>query len=511
MTPRRDIVDTAADVGRSSVVVAGSFLLTTVLGALLGLVIVLIVGSGERTDAFLAAYSSFYLLLTLFASSLRISLIPLIGAHGVEEPFRAQLLFVVPRVMLIGGLGALAVLGLSPVFGFLLTNGLSARAHRIATLSLVLLAPAGYLQIYSASISAGLGAARRFTVSAGIYALSTAVSLALAVALMPAIGVFGAALGVVGGSLALTVGHITYMRTFDVHLLPRVGWLGERSLWRLAGLVGASAAIGLSIQINLAIALAAVSGTPGEITVYVYAFFLINLVLAISAAALNLVMVPQLVSVVAERGQIGARDFLVKIVPHSFAVLVPLLAAYAAFGLPVLRTVFGDSLTPGEVLNLYRVSIILCGAGVAFGLLFSVHTVTLALGRQPRAAVAAGVGVALQAVLVISLSFAGILAVAAAHSAATILTTVVLIKLTFDGRFWFPAAEALKKAAPAVGFSLVFPLARFPLGSDPGTLVSIVVATLTLAAYAGLVIGFWPEVGGSFKALGGRLRSRLVA
>ena len=102
----------------------------------------------------------------------------------------------------------------------------------------------------------------------------------------------------------------------------------------------AAASISVALQLNLAIALASLSGDPGAITAYSYAFFGISLMLAVSSFSIGLVTIPGLVDDFARRGMAAASDYYARVPPYAFAVLVPCLVAFAVDGKPVLDAVF---------------------------------------------------------------------------------------------------------------------------------------------------------------------------
>jgi peptidoglycan biosynthesis protein MviN/MurJ (putative lipid II flippase) len=158
------LVATDASSARSSLAVSVGFLLTSLLGGVLSILVAVVVGEGADTDAFFAAYSV-YLFFTLFGAGLRTSLVPLLGPTGDERAWRMRSVDVVGRL---GGAGAATmalVVVLSPLIGLALRPG-DAGGRETAIASVAILALASYCQIAGASLASVLAAARRFGFSA---------------------------------------------------------------------------------------------------------------------------------------------------------------------------------------------------------------------------------------------------------------------------------------------------------------------------------------------------------
>lgn len=493
----RQLVAFDAHTGSNSLVVSISNMLTSLFGALSGLLIVFIAGSGVRTDAFLAAYS-LYLVLIMFSATLRTSLMPLFGAVKSDGDLKQRFDDVMPKVLSVGIAASILLLALSPLLGYLLTRGLGGTAHTTAGLVLAVLVPAGYLQIQSATLSAALGSARRFIFSSLAYVVTTALTVVMTAIFLLLFGVIGAAFSILIGAFLVTAVHFFYMSKFGSMVFPRFSWMRDRKEWKVPLLLIYSAAIGLALQLDLTVALSAISSSASAITDYTYAFFLMSLFIGVSAAALSLVTVPQLVSDVASRGQAAGHEYLAKMIPHAFAVLIPLLAGFAALGEPLLSAIFHSSLSGRDIAQLYDIALVMISMTVAMVILINIYVVTLATGRQQRAAVIAVTSVLLQVALVIPISKYGVLAVAAAHSFVVAVTAVFLLRATLDSAWIKTTARALIRSAPAVAISSVFLFARLVTGDDPSWYVATLSLLVAGAIYSIVVLALWPSVGSSF-------------
>jgi putative peptidoglycan lipid II flippase len=501
----RPLINPETSVSRSSALVSVSLLLIALIGAGQALLLALIVGEGSRTDAFFAAYSV-YLIAALLGASLRSSVVPLFGPVNEEGPLREQAAELLSRILVIGVLVLLVLVLVSPVLGQLMTLGLPSDARWTAVFTLLILAPAAYCQVHTAALSAALSAARRFSFSAVLYVIAGAFGLGCSALLLELIGVVGAALGLLAGAVVLAAGHSVYLARFGIRPVPRLRFLRDRAQRSLATFLVAGAALGLALQIDLALGLSALSSDTGAITAYSYAFFLIWMMLTVSSSPLSLVTMPDLVGRVAERGMAAAEEQLERVAPYAFAVLAPMLMGYTAFGKPLLKTLFDSSLSDDTIDLVYQIGLVLEGLAIPTALLFLVGAVTLALGRANRFLAVGAASIALQAVLVISLSTFGPLAVAGGHAATCLVTAVLLLVATYGPRWPAVAGRALGNSAPAIALTVVFPLARLPLGDEPDLAPAVAGLVVATAAYCALAVVLWPSVSTAFVDLVRRAR-----
>jgi putative peptidoglycan lipid II flippase len=500
MSSTRTLLRTEASLSHSSVIVSVSLLVAALLGAGQALLLAFIVGEGDKTDAFLAAYA-LYVVFAIFGGSLRASVVPLLRSTDSEADFQGQVTELVSRILGIALAAFVVLLLASPALGQALTFGLPADARWTAVFSLMILAPAAFCQIYAATLSATLTAARRFAFSSGFYALSGAVSLGSSAVLISLIGVLGAALGLLVGAVMVLSGHVLYLRSFGVRFRPRLSRLGDRAERQLALLLVAGAAVAIAFQANLAISLAVISEDSNAITAYTYAFFMVSLFLSISGSSLALVTLPDLVARVAREGAAAARSHLQTVAPYMFAVLAPLLVGFVAYGQPVVDAVFEDSLSKSTTDLIYDVGVLLCVMAIPCAILFLTTPITLALGRSKRFL---GVGLAsvlVHAAIVISLSSLGTRAVAAGQIASSVFLTCLLLAVTFGSGWPALVLQVLGRSLPAAAFASVFVLLRLPLGSDPGLGEALAFGALSAIAYIVLVVMLWPQVGAAFVDL----------
>jgi len=257
------------------------------------------------------------------------------------------------RTVLLAGGGA----GCAPGAG-----GGDSATTRTAAASLALLAVAAYCQIAAAGLAAALAAARRFAVSAGLYVAASTVTLLSATGLMLLLGILGAPLGILTGSLLLLATHRGYLSRFGFRSRPVLRALAQRETWRLTALSSGSAAIPLVQQLQLTVALIAVSGAVGAVTAYTYAYFLAALLVSVTLNTIAFVMLPAVVAALEERGPAAAREAMDFAVPTALFLYVPVAVAYACFGRPVLDAVLGGSLNAENLALLWDASRIFLAA-----------------------------------------------------------------------------------------------------------------------------------------------------
>ena len=431
---------------------------------------------------------------------------PLLGSVSDEARWRAQASDALGRLMTVGAIFALGLMLLSPALGPLLTTGLPSDATVTAIVSLAILALASYCQITGASLAAALAAARRFNVSAGLYAAGTATSVVLAGVLMLAIGILGAPLGVLGGSTLLLAGHRVYLRRFDFEARPAAHRARERDTWRLAALASASAAIALGLQLQLTIALGTVSGDVGVVTAYTYGYFIAALLTSVTISVVGFVMLPGLLAALEEHGERAVAEYLGFAVPLAAFLFLGLAGAYAVFGLPVVEAVLGDALSARTLDVLWDTSRLFLAMNVGLAILSPLSAALLALQRYRALVVPVTWLLAVHAVATIVLAtVAGPVSVAAAHATLGALLVVPVIAMGL-GRSWpRQLARLVVRSLPAGVFALVFPLIALLLADPDGLFGAVAASTLGLAIYGAAGVFAWPSVGGrAIKLLLGR-------
>jgi peptidoglycan biosynthesis protein MviN/MurJ (putative lipid II flippase) len=148
----RQLLRPETSLSHSSAIVSVSLLAAALFGAGQALLLALIEGEGSKTDAFLAAYA-LYVVFAIFGGSLRASVVPLLQLHSSDtgQELERQVADLGSRILGIAIAAFVLMLALSPIVGQALTIGLPSDARWTAVLSLLILSPAAFCQIYAAT------------------------------------------------------------------------------------------------------------------------------------------------------------------------------------------------------------------------------------------------------------------------------------------------------------------------------------------------------------------------
>ena len=139
-----------------------------------------------------------------------------------------------------------------------------------------------------------------------------------------------------------------------------------------------------------------------------------------------MVSLPGLVRDLETGGDREAADYVARVSTFSLAVVFPLLAAAAAFGLPLLRWVFSSSLAHDRIDQLYH--LVLVFAPMALLFVTTAIATPIVLARKRERALLAGAAVVVPLQLMADLIVKGHpLVVGAAQSAGGILLAVVVL------------------------------------------------------------------------------------
>lgn len=482
----------AGGAGRASVAVSAGLVITALAAAAQAVLLVAILGEGERTDAFLAAYS-IYLPAAVFASSLRVTVVPLIGSAGAPAQLREAARELTSRVFVIaiwiGGVLAILALGL----GEMAAGDLSESAQDVTVTALLVLALVAVLQVLGAALSAVMAVGGSVAASAALYAVGSISGVAASAGLLAQVGPVGAALGLLCGSVVIAAGHILRLRRMG---LPTTiclsAMLAPRRQAQLLVTLLAAASLGVVLQVNLAVAVATVSGFPGTITSYSYAFFIFGILVNMTFQALAVALLPGLVRDVENGGPAAAARFLVESSRYGFAVLAPLLGIWLAFADSFLRDALPWLLSERSLQLVWEVGTIFCVMAVGLGLYYLGSMVLLAR-RRWRATFAIAVAmVALQAVLTAAVGSRDALTIAWVHTGSVVAGTALILVMGLAAERARTLGLLAKAVTPSLGLAGVFPLAAFALGDEGAGRAAALV--LGVVVYLLALRLLWPDV-----------------
>jgi peptidoglycan biosynthesis protein MviN/MurJ (putative lipid II flippase) len=506
-TAQRRLIAVERRPGLDSLFISASLLAAAVSGAGVALALTLAEGSKQSVDAVLAAYSLYGIAALLVADG-RSALIPLFGPAENDDTFVPRAREAASRTAMTAALAAVAIAALSPLIGPLVTGELSSSAQHKATLALLLLAPAIWLQGRAAVCAAVLNAVGRVRISAVAYILYAVISIGAAVPMVLSWGPLGAPAAILLGSAVLTAVHELYLRRFSFTLRVRPPLLAQREQWALVSSVLSIAFVGLTMQLQLAFSLRSLPGQTGSITAYVYAYSLIMALLGVTSVTASTVALPDFVRELG-RGDAGrtAARYVARLSTVTLAAVVPLLALVAAFGLPLLRGIFSGSIAPDKITLLYHLILVFIPMTVLFATTTIATPVVLARGRERTVLLIAASVLALQ--LAADIVVHGhALAVGAAQSIAGILLALLVLVAATDRRAPSTVAAIAVGSAPAFALSLPFLTGALLSGHAPFA-AAAVLAIGCLLLYFALGALLWPSVIGSFPGVG-ELRARVA-
>lgn len=502
MSAHPSLINARPDASRSSVAVFLGLFSTTAFGALQAVVLVAIIGNGFKTDAFLAAYSLYYALV-IVAASVRAPFVKALGAIENDDTLRIEASALISRSVTLSLAIGVLLTAASPFAGMLVAQGGGQESQNIAIYSLLILVPAGVMQMYATSTAAILNAARRFSLSALLYGIASFVAIVASVVLLELVGVLGAPLGLLIGAIVLAGGHCVYLRRFGVRSQPRLRQLREAVTRKLMADVLANASLGMSIQLALTIALAAVGSLhrAGLVTDYSYGYFIVIAMTGFTSLALNTVILPDVVAEASRRGLAGVRDRIVALAPFSFGVVVPIIAGLIAFGEPLLRWAAAPLLSPGDIATVFDIAMIFTIAAASQILLQNGATAVISMGRWNLLWVVSLASLAAQGAAVWSIANQGANAIAWAHAIVTAAAAVVLIGGLFREQAVAVLLGSLKPLLRLAPCAVGFPAFRLLLGDDSSILENIGALVGSTVLYTVLVMTFVPVLRQAFGSL----------
>ena len=484
--------------GQSSFLVAMSLVGTSLLGALQAFSLLVICGSDARTEAFLAAYV-LYLPVAVMGSSLRATVSALVARSPVAQRAN-QADDIVSRCILFGAVVAGGMLVLTPVIVPLISGDLSADVRPTTFAALAFLLPAAFLHIVAAALSGALGAHGQFGYSAGAYVVTGAISLTVSIAMLASIGPLGAGVGVLTGTVVLAAAHVRRVREIGVviSLVPRR--LLEREQWRLAGEVLTGAALGFALQANLAISIVVLDAQEGAITAYSYAYFMTAMILSFSSLPLALVTLPDLVGAVRRGGVRAVADHLIRCAPYAYAVVLPLVFGFLAFGEPTVTWAFDPFVAPGVadvVVDVGRALVVMALPATLF-YLASAASLPAATPRGRLVAAALAIAVHATAVAIVA---GDPQAIAWAHAAAMSISAAALMAQILRGGTLGALWRTLRAVLPVAVAAAPILLVGLLVGSSPSAAALAAAVLAGVSIYVAAIIRLAPVVAAPFIAL----------
>jgi putative peptidoglycan lipid II flippase len=485
-------------------VVAGSYLLSRILGLLREIIISHQYGTSAQLDAFRATFGIIDLIYIVIAGgALGSAFIPvfagMLGAGRERAAWRlASGIFHLALAGLLAACALVAVLA-GPIVAATVGRGFDAQTRELTVWLLRLMIVQPLLLGLGGIAKATLESFDQFTlpaIGANLYNLGIIAGALLA----PWLGLNGMVLGVNAGALLFLVIQLGGLRQVGARYEQRA-WLDAPGVRQVGQLIGPRLFGQAVWQINLvALASFATLVGSGAVAANGYAMQLMMLPHGLLALSVGTVIFPQLSRAFAAGDLAGVRARALGALRNVLFLALPASALLGALGLPIVRVLFergafdhASTLLTADALNFY-----LYGLAAFTGSEIAVRTF-YAMQNTRTPVLIGAVAVATNIVLGWTLlqAGAGLGGLALSFSVANTLELVLLLVMlgrrlgSIGGEFW----RALARMALAAGLVLVVLLAvrnwsaeRVP-GIRPGTPYRWPADFVPLALWLGLACG----------------------
>ena len=468
---------------RNSSVLAAGALASRIAGWVRITVLIAVFGATGTLDPFLAAFRIPDIVFALVAAgSIATVLVPQLSSLLEKgEQRRAQRLLgsvFVAMLVLLGLFSLVVVIGASALSGLLVGGLPSAQQREAADLSVILLVATNALAL-SAICTSAAAARSRFGVTAITGLVYSAGTIAGALIGGQAAGGYGPALGTAAGAIAVLVIAATVL--VRSNLRPaRPNFrdpLLRESLRSLLPRVGSV----VVVQLLLAylISLAGTTG-PGAITIWSYAFTLLQVPLALVTSSIGIAILPK-VAAQAARGNLAAvRTLASSSVGAVVWMMAPIATLGALFSYDAVRLVVGGNIDdPSAVATADLLRILLLGL-VAHGVISVAVRLFYGMRDTVRPTVAElGGNLVIFALATLWVPVAGVAGIATSLPLGTWLEAVVLLALLI-------AHKRVLNAAMVIGTTLFAIVAAL---FSTGLAAAITLPLLESARLAGVVPG----------------------
>ncbi|HEY6571028.1 MAG TPA: murein biosynthesis integral membrane protein MurJ [Candidatus Limnocylindrales bacterium] len=486
---------------RAGLIVTVAFLISRILGYVRYVAIAAAVPDAGQLDAFFAAFRiPDFLFQLVAAGALSSALIPIIaGLLANEEEARAWRVVSSVTTLMLGTLAILAavVLLLAPGLVATITPGFDAESLALTTELTRIMVLAPLFLAAGAVATSVLNARGRFGAAAMAPLAYNLGIIGGALFLVPAFGVAGLAIGVVLGAAGHLLVQVPTMRRIGARIRPRMD-LGDPQARRTLVLM-APRALGLgATQVVFLVMTSLASTLPtGSITIFNFAFAILQIPIGVIGVPLGIVLLPSLARQAATGGMDAFRHLLVRGLSTLAWVMIAITALGIALAHDVVQLLFGfvgvgqTALDEtGTTLAIFLVGLtahsLIAVLARAFYALQDTATPVLA------ALIAVGVNILVATVLVGPLGLDGLAVAIATAAWLETLALVLLLKRRLPTLELGHVASVMVRTliVAVVGGAVAWAVTRgleTAFGTDPGFVRLLVQMALATAA-GGLVI-----------------------
>jgi putative peptidoglycan lipid II flippase len=489
---------------RSAGIVAGSFVVSRILGLVREIVLARQFGTSEAFSAYVSAFRIPDLLfLVIMAGAFGSAFIPVFSAFlGDGEDEAAWRLASV--VLNISGVLVILAAAVAWVFApevvrYVVAPEASSAARQITVdcMRILLLSP----------VFLGFGIAAKgilegqdlFTLPALAPIVYNAATIVGAILLGPHIGVYGVAIGVVAGAIGFLLleipGLIRSGMRYSISFDPRVPGVKEVARLLVPRLIGQAA-----FQLNF-IAVTNLAWRTGEQSVSAlnYAWQLLMLPHGVLALSVSTVILPTLSRLWQAGDTVAFRATLGNALRPLLFLSLPATVILFAFRLPIVQTLFQTDAFSAESTTLVAAPLAFLAAGLVSYALVEALTRAFYAMHDTRTPVIAGICImALNVVVGIALlNQLGYLALALALSLSTTVEAIILIVIlgrriggvSIKTRDWLLRVSATTALTAFVAALLSTPLTEATTPGNGPKLQQIVVFLFTLSVVAVVYLG----------------------
>ena len=503
MKPRRAVPVARSSTARSSSILAAGALASRIAGWARITVLIAVFGATGTLDPFLAAFRIPDIVFALVAAgSIATVLVPQLSALLERgERRRAQRLVgsvFVTMLLLLGLFSLVVVVGASALSGLLVGGLPSAQQREAADLSVILLVATIALAL-SAICTSAAAARSQFGVTAITGLLYSAGTIAGALIGGRAAGGYGPAIGTAAGAVAvLVITGVVLMRSDLRPARPNLrDPLLREALRSLLPRVGSV----VLVQLLLAylILLAGTTG-PGAITIWSYAFTLLQVPLALVTSSIGIAILPKVAAQAARGNFAVVRTLAVASIGAVIWMMAPIATLGALFSYDAVRLVVGGNIdnasavATADLLRLLLIGLVAHGViSVAVRLFYGLRDTV-----RPTLAELGG-NIVIFALATLWVPLVGVTGIATSLPLGTWIEAVVLLALlvahkqilnaaTVVGATLFALLAALVSAGLATAVTSPLLEGARLSGVVPGAAVATLGTVVGLAAYVALTI-----------------------
>jgi peptidoglycan biosynthesis protein MviN/MurJ (putative lipid II flippase) len=321
------------------------------LGAVQGLLIIRFFGKTSETDAFFIAFT-IYSVFVLFFSTFRLTLISKISENGneaieisfmrIQSSLRMFILFLAGALILSSGLLA-----------YLAGYKLDPATRTSAKWMLMAFIPAIFLQGEAWLLAAFWNTLERLEITAIASSAGSLNGLIFFIALSKPMGIKSVIVGALINSTTFLLIQLYYYLKSKYRLQ-----IFSRRVYDFSLLTGAirtsiyGASMYLAMLLNVIIGQSLASSfAAGSVTLYAYAFHILNLLLIVVSSSIAIALTPK-ISKSAQMDITQVKSLLVSGFKYNFIIMLPLITTLIFFREQILGLIFGGAWKPEDITTL---------------------------------------------------------------------------------------------------------------------------------------------------------------